>query len=106
MMETKEEQKKQYRVHLHKGEFIVGEEKKDTKKVSEKRRRAFFRSVSLAGELGFLIAIPLSGGVFLGVWLDSIFSTHPKLTLSFLGLGIIVSFTNLYMVLSEFSKKE
>lgn len=105
-METKEGQKKRHRVRLYEGEFIVGEEKEDREAEKEEKRRTFFRSVGLATELGFLIAIPLSGGVFLGVWLDSIFSTHPKLTLSLLGLGVIVSFANLFIVLSEFSKKE
>lgn len=105
-METKKGQKKRHRVRLYEGEFIVGEEKKEVEEVTEEKQRAFFRSVGLAAELGFLIAIPLSGGVLLGVWLDTIFSTHPKLTLSLLGLGIIVSFANLFIVLSEFSKKE
>lgn len=105
-METNEGQKKRHRARLYEGTFIVGEEKRDREEASEKKNRAFFRSVGLATELGFLIAIPLSGGVFLGVWLDSIFSTHPKLILSFLGLGVIISVTNLCIVLSEFLKKE
>lgn len=93
-------------VRLSEGKFILGEEKRESTELKEKQREKFFRSLSLATELGFLIAIPLAGGVVLGVWVDNTFSTHPKFTLSLLGAGVVIACANVSIVLSEFLKKD
>lgn len=70
---------------------------------SEKPGAVFY--LAQASEIGFSIALPISLGALFGVWLDKRFSTHPKLTLSFLFVGIFLGFTNLFMVVKYFSKK-
>ena len=65
--------------------------------------RVYF--LAQATELGFSIAIPISLGALFGVWLDSKFNSHPKLTLSFLLGGIFLAFLSLVHVVTTFSKK-
>ena len=105
-MDLKSGEKKRRVLRLSEGKLIVEEEKRELTEIKEKQREKFFRSLGLATELGFLIAIPLAGGVFLGVWLDNTFSTHPKFTLSLLGAGVVIAFVNLSFLLSEFLKKD
>lgn len=105
-MDLKSAGKKRRVLRLSEGKFIPGEEKRELTEIKEKQREKFFRSLSLATELGFLIAIPLAGGVVLGVWVDNTFSTHPKFTLSLLGAGVVIACANLSIVLSEFLKKD
>lgn len=52
--------------------------------------------LGLIGEIGFAIAIPITGGGLLGVFIDRTWSTTPKATLSLLFLGVVVSFMNIY----------
>ncbi len=83
-------------------------EEKDTEKEQEKNlsREKFIRSIGLVSELGFVISVPMVGGVLLGIWLDDKFSSSPKLTLSMLLLGVVTGFINLIVVITEFSKKK
>lgn len=83
-------------------------EEKDTEKKQEKNlsREKFIRSIGLVSELGFVISVPMVGGVLLGIWLDDKFSSSPKLTLSMLFLGVVTGFINLIVVITEFSKKK
>lgn len=65
-----------------------------------------FKSVvSIASGLGFSIAFPIAGGAILGNFLDKKFQTAPKMTLSFIFLGIIISFVNIYYIVKTISKK-
>lgn len=80
------------------------EEEKEIPK--KEKNQDFFQSLSLVSELGFVISFPLVGGVALGVFLDKKFSSYPKLTLSFLFLGCLVAFANLFYIINEFSKKK
>lgn len=88
-----------------KGGKLVSEEKKVNIQKKEKDKRSLVRGLSLVGELGFAISIPLVGGILLGVYLDRKFSSFPKLTLSFLFFGILVSFMNLFVIVREFTKE-
>ena len=47
---------------------------------------------SLAFQLGFSIIVPIVGGLFLGRFLDTKFSTHPLLMITLLISGIAISF--------------
>lgn len=80
--------------------------KYSSSKENEANKRRFVKSISLVSEMGFMIALPLLGGVVLGKVLDDKFLSYPKLTLSFLILGMIFSFTNLYFLLKEYTEKE
>ncbi|MEN9328679.1 MAG: putative F0F1-ATPase subunit Ca2+/Mg2+ transporter [Candidatus Parcubacteria bacterium] len=51
--------------------------------------------------LGFYLAAPLVGGVFLGSYLDTKFRTKPVLTLLLIVVGLISTFYNLYKILKN-----
>ncbi len=52
-------------------------------------------------EIGFSVTVPVVGGVLLGVYLDKEFNTAPKLTLSFLFLGVIIGFLNIIKIVKD-----
>lgn len=60
----------------------------------------------LATEVGFTIVVPMTLGALFGLWLDNKYQTHPKLTLSFLFLGIFLAFGNLFILVKRFSTKK
>src|SRR3990172_6853972 len=62
-------------------------------------------SIGLASEIGYSIAIPIVVGALVGVWLDKRFNTAPKLTLSLLFGGIILSFVNLFRIVDDIIKR-
>ena len=64
------------------------------------------RYLGFIGEVGFAIAIPIAGGVFLGVYLDRRWGTYPRATLSLLFLGVVVSFLNLVRIIQAIIRKE
>jgi len=77
-------------------------------KISDKTKnfsKNIFQGLGIASELGFVISIPIVGGIFLGSWLDKKFSLYPKLTLSFLFLGVFLAIANLIYIVREISKK-
>lgn len=61
--------------------------------------------LSQVSEIGFTIALPIGGGALLGRWLDEKFQSQPKLTLSFIFIGIALAFLNLWYIVSQFSKQ-
>ncbi len=77
-------------------------EREDTKPVKTEPNVYF---LAQATELGFSIAVPISLGALIGVWVDNKLGPHPKFTLSFLVAGIFLAFLSLFNVVKEFSKK-
>jgi predicted F0F1-ATPase subunit len=63
-----------------------------------------FFSLGLARDIGFAVAVPIAGGALLGVWLDQKFGTKPKLTLSFLFAGIILSMVSFGKIVLDIIK--
>lgn len=59
--------------------------------------------LGLIGEIGFAIAIPITGGGLLGVMIDRMWSTAPKATLSLLFLGVVISFMNMFKIATTIS---
>ncbi len=58
-----------------------------------------FYALSLAWQLGFLIAMPIVGFLFLGLFADKFFKTEPILLLGGLFLGIGITFYEVYHLL-------
>lgn len=86
------------------GETELVEENQDkTQKPSDLNSTSFksFSGLQLGTEIGFSIVIPIAGGVILGVFLDTKLNLAPKLTLSFLFLGVVVAFMNMIRILRE-----
>lgn len=96
-----EKLKKVIRLEGESGFKVVEEKKPQFIKATEKRM-----SFVTASEMGFSIALPIVLGTFFGLWLDGKFNTHPKLTLSFLFIGIFFGFTNLYLIVRTYSNKK
>ena len=70
--------------------------------MAKKEKPDILRGLSLAGEVGYTIAIPLVIFIAGGIFLDKQFNTKPILTLGGLGLGMIISFYSLYKFLKPF----
>lgn len=51
--------------------------------------------------IGFVIGVPIAGGVWLGVWLDGQYDKSPLFTLLGLGLGLFTAFYGTYRMLRE-----
>lgn len=77
-------------LQLDRGEITKSKEAVDRESVREEERRRLNQAMSQAMELGLSIALPIVAGVFFGRYLDQTFGTSPKLTLSFLFLGVII----------------
>lgn len=67
----------------------------------EDQRSRMYQVVSIASELGFAIAIPIAGGAYLGQILDSKLQTTPRLTLSFIFIGVFLAAANIYLIIRE-----
>lgn len=94
-------------IYLRLNEGKLEETKKNQRPdESDESKRRFIKSIGLVSEMGFMIALPLLGGVVLGTVLDDKLSSYPKLTLSFLVLGMVFSFSNLYVLLKEYIERE
>lgn len=81
----------------------VEEVQQQSEEVSSKSR--FPGMVSWASELGFSVSLPIVGGAFLGQFLDNKFNTTPRMTLSFIFLGLFVGMTTIFLIVRENSKK-
>lgn len=73
--------------------------------VRKQKRQLQFFSVGLATEIGYSIAIPITLGALIGVWLDKKFNSAPKLTLSLLFVGILLSFIKLFKIVTDITQK-
>lgn len=96
--------RKRFILRLHEGNITYSQ--KRIEEDADQKRSAFFKTVGMASELGFIIAFPLVGGILLGTFFDKKLSSYPKMTLSLLFLGVIIAFYNLYIVMQDYLKKE
>ena len=65
---------------------------------------SFYYSISLVGQVGWSVAVPLVVFILIGVFLDKQFGTKPAFIFAGVGLGMIVSFFSLYKLLKPFLK--
>jgi ATP synthase protein I len=96
--------KKRFELRLREGNLIKEERLKE--EIEDQKRSKFYSSVGMASELGFILSFPIVGGILLGSFLDKKFSSYPKLTLSLIFVGVIVSFCNMYEVMKGYFKKD
>lgn len=78
---------------------VIEEVKEIKDDLKEKRKTA--QMLSLVGELGYSIALPIIGGAFLGKLLDTKFNSTPKITLSLIFFGLLMGVTNIYFVIKK-----
>ena len=65
-----------------------------------------FYAISFAWQLGFFIAIPISGFLFLGFWGDRFFKTQPFLLIFGIFVGAIVAVYEVYHLLIPLIKND
>jgi F0F1-type ATP synthase assembly protein I len=73
--------------------------------MEDKNKSGFFYAISLAFQLGFLIAIPLSLFLLLGIFLDKKFSLSPVFTILFIVFSFVFLFFEIRNYLLPFLKK-
>ncbi len=61
--------------------------------------------LSMASELGFTISLPIVGGAFVGQFLDAKFGTDPRMTLSFIFIGVVLAGAKLYGIVKQAREK-
>lgn len=69
-------------------------------------KQKLFYAISLALQMGFLIAIPLVLFTVLGIFLDNNFDTFPLFLMIFVGVGLIATFFDVYYLVLPFLKKK
>lgn len=71
-------------------------------KKAEKERPNVLSQTIYIGTLGLLLVLPLVGGAYLGLWLDSLADGYSiRWTLSMLLLGLFVGVINVYLFIKE-----
>ena len=71
-------------------------------KKAERERPNLLSQTIYIGTLGLLLVLPLIGGAYLGLWLDSLADGYSiRWTLSMLLLGLFVGIINVYLFIKE-----
>lgn len=84
-----------------KGFLAVREEETKRDRVNKRDSEEFLKVLSTALELGFAISLPIAFGAILGSFLDRFFLTSPRLTLSFIFLGVIIGGASIFKLIKE-----
>ena len=92
----------QFTLHFEEGGETVIRKREEKKPAGS----SIWYYVGFAGDFGFTIAAPIAGGAFAGMWLDERFSTYPKLTLSLLLFGVLVSIVGFIRIVKDLIKRK
>ena len=65
-----------------------------------------FYAISFAWQLGFIIAIPIAGFIFLGFIADGFLSTQPVLLITGFIVGVIITVYEIYHMLIPIIKNK
>lgn len=69
---------------------------------AEKERPTLLAQTAYIGVLGLLFALPVVGGAYLGLWLDSLFEGYSmRWSLGLICLGVVVGAVNVYFFVRE-----
>ncbi|KKR79953.1 MAG: hypothetical protein UU25_C0005G0022 [Microgenomates group bacterium GW2011_GWB1_40_9] len=80
--------------------------KKELKENKEKNsRNSTMYYLGYVGELGFAISIPIVFLTLIGKYLDDVWNTYPKMTLSLLIVGCVISVINFIEVIKTILKR-
>jgi len=76
--------------------------KKKSKTLPESgRKKELLWGIKIVSELGLSMIVPLVAGAYLGSYLDTLLNSRPKLTLSFIFIGLILGIATLYKIVKE-----
>ncbi|MFI2809942.1 MULTISPECIES: AtpZ/AtpI family protein [Microbulbifer] len=69
---------------------------------AERERPTLFAQTIYIGTLGLVLVLPVVGGAYLGLWLDSLAGGYStRWTLSLIFVGLVVGATNVYLLIRE-----
>lgn len=74
--------------------------------MNNKGNSKLFDALAFALELGFVIAVPIGGFIFLGFLADGFLETHPLFLIGGAVVGLIISFYMAYRSLIPLMKDE
>jgi ATP synthase protein I len=87
---------------MNEAERLTGKVKQGVNRLrkAERERRNLLAYTIYLGTLGLLVAVPVVGGAYLGVWLDERFGSY-LFTLLCILAGVGIGAVNLYLYLRE-----
>lgn len=92
----------QYNITLKDGFGGAQKRNKKPAKISEKTSWYYF---GLVGQIGYSIAVPLTGGVIVGNLIDRKLGTSPQITMLGLGVGMVLSGVSFFHIIQDSLKK-
>ena len=72
---------------------------------STKGTSGSLRYLSLAGQLGFDIAVPMVVGLIVGRWLDDMWRTAPTYTIGLFSFGCVIGCTSLIRIVQDVTRR-
>ncbi len=90
---------KRYEVSLYEDSLVEKTFGKKKNKKKESKPALFY--IGYVGQVGFVIAIPIAGGTLLGGYVDAKLGTYPKITMTGLCIGLVISVFNFVAVIKE-----
>lgn len=73
---------------------------------SNKKGFKIFYALSIAWQLGFIIAVPIGGFMLLGLWGDNVLGTRPFLLVVSLFIGFIITAYEIYHMFYPLIKED
>lgn len=64
--------------------------------------KGFFKRLAIISTMGVSMVLATFIGLYIGIYLDSKFSTTPWLTIIFLIFGIIAGYRNIYILMKRY----
>ena len=69
---------------------------------AEKEHKSILAQTKFVGTLGLLFVLPIVGGAYLGVWLDSLAQGYSaRWTLGMIFVGLVIGAVNVYLFIRE-----
>ena len=68
----------------------------------EEKSEGFLKKVTWLSSLGISMVVATFVGLYIGVYLDRVFSTDPWFTIIFLIIGIVAGFRNIYTLIKKY----
>ncbi|MFH0750024.1 MAG: AtpZ/AtpI family protein [Candidatus Gottesmanbacteria bacterium] len=90
---------KKYEVSLFEDHLVASDNPLKKRKRFKQKGSLFY--IGYVGQIGLVIALPIAGGAGIGSYLDTKWGTYPKMTMSGLLIGIVISVINFIAVIKE-----
>jgi len=68
----------------------------------EEKNEGFLKKAAWLSSLGISMVVATFVGLYIGVYLDRVFSTDPWFTIIFLIIGIVAGFRNIYTLIKKY----